>query len=92
MGPIQPDWAGRPPETAPEAVHGYSCTDHYDDEVKRCKAFITRHPQVSVLSPRATGTGLYHATWPEGAEGVIRLATHEELEPLLDYLETRFDR
>ena len=78
-----------PPEPGLHAVGG---TDHDDDQVKRCKAFTARHRQVSVLSPKATGTGLFHATWPEGDEGMIELATHEQLGPLMDYLEARFDR
>ena len=78
MGPAEP------------GLHAVGGTDDDGDDVKRCKAFTARHRAVSVLSPRATGTGLFHATWPEGDEGDIMLATHEQLGPLLDYLEARF--
>lgn len=67
--------------------------DHAVDQVVRLREFIQRHPEVAVTSPRQNGTRLFHATWTDGQphDGVVTLATHEQLRILLDYLEARFD-
>lgn len=68
--------------------------DNAVDQVVRLREFIKRHPEVAVTSPRQNGTAVFHAMWTDGQpdDGVVTLATHEELRRLLDYLEARFDR
>jgi hypothetical protein len=67
--------------------------DHAEDQVKRAHAFMKRHPHVKVTTPRENGSGLFHAVWTDGQphDGVVTLATHEQLRYLLDYLAARFD-
>lgn len=86
-----------PHEPRLQAVGG---VDDAVDQVKRRAAFIRRHPEISITSPRENGTSVFQAIWttdeppqdPGQGEGVVILATHEQLRFLLDYLEARFDR
>lgn len=76
-----------------DAVHAQLGTD----QVKRRIAFQARHPEITILSPRQTGTGNYEAQWthpsqhPDG-DAVIAGAKHHMLRFLLDYLEAQFDQ
>jgi hypothetical protein len=63
--------------------------DHAIDQVKRCREFLARHPEVEITSPQQNGAPVWEARWP-AREGETELGTHDTLKWLLDYLEARF--
>lgn len=78
-------------------LHLAGGVDNAPDQVKRRNAFVARHPEIVITSPRQNGTGEHQASWaqpgdlPPGDNAVIEGAHHAELRFLLDYLEARFD-
>jgi hypothetical protein len=97
LGP-QGDQRLAPDGSEHEAIPGRADlgTD-YTDNVERAHAFVRRHPHVSILWPRTSGTGQFLAVWTEASadpaeDGVTQRAGHERLGFLMGYLEARFDR
>lgn len=84
MGPIEEPQLAAVPGGVDNAV----------DQVVRAQSFMKRHPQVKITTPRENGTAVFQAVWTDGQphDGVVTLATHEELRRLTDYLEARFDQ
>ncbi len=86
MGPLGPVSA-RDGEPAPLGT----------DQVKRAQAFVQRHPEVSITSPRQNGTREHIASWvipaaDPSADPVVGEARHDQLRWLMDYLEAKFDQ
>jgi hypothetical protein len=66
------------------------------DHVKRMRALLKRHPEVTWLQPGQAGTAEPTATWIETdadprIDGTPVTVSRESLGRLVDYLEAKFD-